>query len=397
MRLTADVIGRLLQLIVLIALARRLDEAAFGTLMVGATAGLVVAQLADAGLSLIIGADVARREPTSPQAVASGLAAKVVLSVLGAAVLVTLYPYLGATPAAAGAVLIAIALSLDTYIQFAAAQFRAIGAYRLDWLTTLVPRVLSVLIVLPVVLSVPEPTVVGLAWLAAATVAAVTSLFMLRRRFTPQRPSRRVAVQLLARSWPIGASIVISMLYTRAAIFLLEGLRTSEDVAVYVVAMRLTEPMYVLPAAMTAVFYPGYARIVAESESAAAGMLSRWGVMSGGVGAIAFLGLAIFGVPVTEALFGDAYRSSGELLRLLGLVVVPGFMSFLLNQALIARGYARYTLVVMTTLLVFSVAANVWAIERYGVTGAAAVAVVVEVLLLAALAERIRRRVATNS
>lgn len=392
LRLSADVLGRLLQLAVLVALARRFDEATFGTLMVGATAGLIVAQLADMGLSLIVGGDIARRLPTSPSVLGTALRVKLWLSGFGLAATLLLYPLLGATPAAAGAALLAAALSLDTFVQFATMQLRALFAYRLDWISALLPRALSVAAVVPVAMWLPDPVLVGIAWLAAATAGATAVTLILRSQLSPGTPSGAIARELLARSWPVGASIVISMLYTRVAIFILQGVRTSEEVAVYAVALRFLEPMYLVPAAMTAVFYPAYARTLAESPAAAIGVLGRWAATLAVLGVAAYGGLAVLGVPLAVFFFGRTFEPSGELLRLLGLVLLPGYVSFLLNQALIARGHARYNLLVMGGLLVVSLVANAWAIGAYGTWGAAAVAVSVELLLLAALASRLIAR-----
>ena len=389
MRLSADVLSRLLQLLVLIALARRLDESTFGTLMVGATAGLIAAQLADAGLSLVVGADVARRISAGPAALGSALGIKVILSFLSIVGLLLIYPVLGSTPAAAGAALIAAALSLDTFVQFSAVQLRAVSAFRLDWVTALVPRALTVAVVVPTILVAPEPTIIGAVWLAASGVGAAIAVMILRSRVAPGPASTRMARQLLARAWPIGASIVVSMLYTRVAVFLLQGLRSSEDVAQYALALRFLEPMYLVPAAMSAVFYPAYVRALADSPAGANRLLGRWTSAVAGLGLVAYVGLAVLGVPLAVLFFGPAFQPSGELLRVLGLVLIPGFTSFLLNQALIASGHARYNLRVMVLLLVFSLAANTWAITAIGAWGAAGVAVVVEVLLLAALGYRL--------
>jgi O-antigen/teichoic acid export membrane protein len=389
MRLSADVLSRVLQLLVLVALARRFDEGAFGTMIVGATAGLIAAQLADFGLALVVSADVARRLPGSAGAVGSALRVKLALSALVILGLLLLYPILGGSPAAAGAALIGAALSLDTFIQFSASQLRALSAFRLDWIVTLIPRALTVVAVVPAVLVTGDPLVVGAVWLVASVLAAVLAVAILRSTIAAAAPSMSVTQALMARAWPIGASIVVSMLYTRVAIFLLQGLRGSADVAEYGVALRLLEPMYLIPAAMSAVFYPAYVRALADAPSEASRMVARWTAAVAGLGVAAYVALAVLGLPFIVLFFGPGFASSGELLRLLGLALVPGFVSFLLNQALIARGQARYNLAVMALLLVFSVIANWWAITTFGTWGAAGAAVVVEAALLAALGYRL--------
>jgi O-antigen/teichoic acid export membrane protein len=388
LRLSADVIGRVLQLLLLIAIARRFDEATFGTLMVGATAGLVVAQAADIGLGLVVASDVARRLPQSLTSLGTALAIKVILSAIGCVLLVGLYPLLGGTSAAAGAVLLAVAFSLDTFVQFSATQLRAAGAFVLDWTTAVIPRLLGLLIVVPVVLSLPEPRMVGFAWLIASLASGGIGVWILASQVPPRSPSLAVARNLVARAWPIGASILVSMLYTRVAIFILEGVRSSQEVAAYAVAVRMTDPLYLIPAAMSAIFYPAYVKNARSRPQAARAQLMRAIIGAAAAAAVCYAGLAILGRPVAALLFGDFFELSGQLVALLGLILIPGFISFLLNQALIARGLARYNLFVMGGLLVVSLIANWWAISLYGIWGAAAVAVAIEWLLLVALSLR---------
>jgi O-antigen/teichoic acid export membrane protein len=390
LRLSADVIGRILQLLVLIAIARTLDEGTFGTIALGAAAGLIIGQLADLGLQLTVSADVARRLPIAPVSIGSALLTKAGLSIVAIPLYVVLFIVLGSDDAAAGAALVAAAVALDTFIQFSATTLRAASAFWQDWLTAVVPRAIAAAFVIPVALAVADPRLIGAAWLSAAALSAGIAMLLLRSQLAIGSPDAEVVRELLRRSWPIGASIVVGMAYTRVGLFTLEALKSSSEVAVYAVASRMVEPAYLLPAAGTAIFYPSYTRTLHEQPGSAPAQLIRWLVAMAAIGAAAYLLLAVAGPLIASLLFGEFYTASGELLRLLGLVLVPGFVSYVLNQALIARGQARYNLLVMSALLVFAVITSIWAVSAFGTWGAASVAVAVEILLFAALVRRMR-------
>jgi PST family polysaccharide transporter len=387
-RLSADVIGRILQLIILVAIARRLDDATFGTIVLGSAAGLLIGQVADLGLQLTVAADIARRFPRAAVSIGSALATKGVLSVLLAPLYLLLYVLLGADPAAAGAALVAAAFALDSFVQFSATTLRAANAFWQDWLVAVAPRMASVFFVIPVALTLPEPRMIGFAWLTASFLSAGFAVLLMGSQLAIGPPEGAVARQLLKRAWPIGASIVVGMAYTRLGLFMLEALRSSSEVAIYAVASRLVEPTYLIPAAGAAIFYPSYARTLHERPRVAAKQLARWLVTMAGIGASAYLVLMLLGQTISSVLFGEFFAASGELLRLLALVIIPGFVSYLLNQALIARGHARYNLVVMATLLALSFIGNLWAVNEFGTWGAAGVAVGIELLLLVALLHR---------
>jgi O-antigen/teichoic acid export membrane protein len=390
-RLSADVIGRILQLIILVAIARRLDDATFGTIALGSAAGLIIGQVADLGLQLTVAADIARRFPRAAVSIGSALATKAVLSILLTPLYLVLYLLLGADPASAGAALVAAALALDSFVQFSATTLRAANAFWQDWLVAVVPRMVAVFFVIPVTLTLPEPRMIGFAWLTASFLSAGFAVLLLGSQLAIAPPEGTVSRQLLRRAWPIGASIVVGMAYTRLGLFMLEALRSSSEVAIYAVASRLVEPTYLIPAAGAAIFYPSYARTLHERPRIAAKQLARWLVAMAGIGAAGYLALTVLGPIIAVVLFGEFFAPSGELLRLLALVIIPGFVSYVLNQALIARGHARYNLVVMATLLTLSFAGNVWAVGEFGTWGAAGVAVGIEALLLIALLHRVIR------
>ncbi|MBW3632286.1 MAG: oligosaccharide flippase family protein [Chloroflexi bacterium] len=388
LRLAVELAARALQLMVLITVARTFDEESFGALMVGATAGLIAAQVADLGLTLVIGADVARAGRHVPALLTTALLLKTVLWGISACLLMVLHPLLGSGEAATGAVILASALSFDTFVQFSAGALRAAGFFKLDWFVAVLPRALASAIVIPTALLAHDIITVALAWFVAAALAAAGSVVVLVRNLSMVAPDLRLISMLLHRAWPIGASIVAGMAYTRMAVFFLEGIRSRDEVAVYVVALRLIEPAYVLPAAAGAIFYPAYARLVGNDAEAARSQLRRWTLAIAAIGGALYAAAALGGEWVASALFGEFYGDSGVLLRVLGLVLIPGFVSYLLNQALIAKGMARYNLLVMGFLLLVSIAANPIAIQGWGLVGAAWVAVILEVILLAAFWRR---------
>ncbi|MDP9271398.1 MAG: polysaccharide biosynthesis C-terminal domain-containing protein [Chloroflexota bacterium] len=392
LRLSADVVGRALQLIILVAVARRLDSATFGTIVVGSTTGLLVGQAADLGLQLTVAADTARRLIRTSLSIGSALAVKVVLTLAAVPIFALLFVLLGADSAAAGAALVAAAFALDSFVQFCATTLRAANAFWHDWLVSVTPRLFAVFFVVPVALSLPEPRMIGFAWLTASVISAITAIVVLGSQLGIGAPQFAVAKDLLRRSWPIGASIVVGMAYTRMGLYMLEAFRSSQDVAIYGIAGRLTDPTYLIPAAGAAIFYPSYTRTLHERPNVAEKQLRRWILAITGIALATYLLLAVFGEFVARILFGDTFAASGLLLRVLALVIVPGFISYILNQALIARGQARYNLIVMATLLTLSVIGNLWAVPAFGIWGAAWVAVGIEILLLAALLQPILRR-----
>ena len=391
-RLGADAFGRVLQLATLVVVARTVDESTFGSLALGSAVGLVIAQATDLGLMFTVAADVARSRPEADRAVGSALASKAGLTALSAPAYMALFLALGGDGAALGGTLVAAAFALDSFVQFSAMSLRAAGAFTRDWVVLVVPRAAAVSIVVPAALGLSEPVPIGAAWLLAGSTGAVFAVALLASRLPIARPDRALSGDLFRRSWPIGASILAGMVYTRIGILALEVQRSSAEVAVYAVAYRLAEPTYMLPAAAAAIFYPSHARTLTERPASANAQLRRWTAAMGIGGLGVYVVLALTGPMLTSLLFGPFYVASGQLLAVLAFVVVPGFISYVLNQALVARGDARYNLVVMALLVVLSAVGNIVAVSAFGVWGAAGTAVAIEVVLLVALVARVTDR-----
>jgi O-antigen/teichoic acid export membrane protein len=233
----------------------------------------------------------------------------------------------------------------------------------------------------------------ALAFLVGNSVAALLGLLWLRARFFKPRLAWAPARwwRLLREAAPLGGAIVLSVAYTRTAVFLLDYLQGSSAVGLYGVAQKLTEPLAILPAALMAAVFPAFAQGLAQGDGRA-GWLGRRAVA---LLALAGAGVALaggFGGPwLIEVLYGGQYRGAEPALQILAVAVLFSFVNYALTHFLIAWGRQRLNLLFNGLLFVLNGALCLSLIPRFGLAGAAVGGLASEVLLFALCAWALAR------
>lgn len=391
LRVSAEIVGRAFQFAILVVVARAFPPEQFGLLTVGFTLGLVLGQASDLGLSLIVAADATRGDEGLPGRIASALMVKLALLAIVALGLLGIVVLDGVSGPVTGAALVAAALALDSIIQFVGWLLRARGHFVQDWAVALGPRVAVALLVVPAALLGLGEVTVGFAWLAGSAAAAAFALVVLRRLVPFGGPSVGRARELLARSWPIGASVVAAMLYSRVGLIILQVMAPGPVVGEYAAASRLLDPTYLLPAALAMVFYPAFSTATAHGR-AGDSTLRSWLLVAGIVGALVSIVLFVAASTLIAIIYGAAYAGAAAILRIFALIPVLGFPSYLMNQALAARGQAIVAFWTSLALLVGAVVTQPLAFQAAGAGGVAACSVAIEIVLFGAFFLALRGR-----
>jgi PST family polysaccharide transporter len=182
---------------------------------------------------------------------------------------------------------------------------------------------------------------------------------------------------------PIGVGLVLSALYFRADIFLLERWAGLDAVAHYSAVFRLVDAMRLMPAAVLTVLLP---RLFGARDPLFARRLA--------------LGMTAFAVVVTliawpmapwlvSLTYGPAYVEAAPVLRILLLSFPLLTLNYSLTHQLIGWNQARAYAISCVAALMANLALNAWLIPKAAGVGAAwatlGTEVVVTVMCLAAL------------
>ena len=264
--------------------ARRLAPVAFGVFSLGSTLGWMAAVASDFGIQLHLARAVARRPEDAAQLLATWLRLRLWLAA-GASAAVAIAVVVGGWPPAFAApiALLALVYAISGVIELLHYFYRGLSRSDIESSLTLWQRSSTLVFGFAALAMFPNVTVLAVAMLVPAAATLAVSIRIARRlaaagaaaprgdgtsgaevsaRADQSRPSGRLHAWPVFRRdiWPIGAGIVLSALYFRIDVFLVQMWSGTELVALYNAVFRLVEALRLFPAAVIAVALPSLCR-----------------------------------------------------------------------------------------------------------------------------------------
>lgn len=365
---TSDVIGKASVLAVLMIAARALPTPDFGLLALATTLGWIASVASDFGLQLYLGRMIART--THPGSVLwplfrFRLQTGALAIALLAAVTVSLVP----AAATLSFLLVATAPLVTSVTEFLNYAYRGLGRSELESTLSLAQRLLGLVLVWAGLQWQPSLFSVGIALCISAGAALVASV-VIARGLTRGMAAGPSVLPLTPRQWgrevaPIGIGLVLSALYFRVDVFLLERWTGLEAVALYSAAFRLVDALRLAPAAVLAVVLP---RLFGARDARFARHLA--------VGLTAFaLVVTAVGWPlaswIMRTAYGPAYDDAATMLQVLLLSFPLLALNYSLTHQLIGWDRQRAYAVICALALGVNLSLNLWLIPRLGGIGAA--------------------------
>lgn len=370
-RALSDLLGKAAFFLVTLAAARRLPQDAFGVFSLGTTIGWIAAVATDFGIQLHTARAVAQQPDRASRLLRAWgrirlATAALAIVAVGAGLLLTRTP----VPIATALFLLAVGYILSALTEFLYYLFRGLSRSDLESTLTIAQRGGTLAIALVALWWRPD-----VRWLAAGMLIPVALTLWIAQRW-----ARRLAATVSASSRPggevtalaaapgvvaIGAGIVLSALYFRIDILLLNAWAGPSSVALYNAVFRLVDALRLFPAASVAVVLPSIFR--ADDWRLLARLTLRLGL--GATAAALLCGIA---APwLVPALYGARYGEAVAPFRVL-LVAFPlmAVNLTLTHQLLGWHGHRAYA-VVCGTALVCNLTLNTFLIPARGIVGAA--------------------------
>ena len=394
----SEVVGKAAVLGLLVLAARKLSPSNFGLLSLATTLGWMASVASDFGLQLYLGRAIT--QASAPAAVLWPLFAIRVRAAAAALVLIAAISWgLAPTGTWIAFVLVAAAPLITSVAEFLNYAYRGLGRSELESGLSLAQRLGALLLVAVGLMVSPTLLTVGLALTVSALATLASSLAITRKvvekgRALETQSALRTQAELRAQSalrtfqWsrdvaPIGIGLVLSALYFRVDVFLLERWSGLEAVAHYSAVFRLVDAMRLMPAAVLTVVLP---RLFGARDPEFARRLA------GGLTAFAVL-VTLVTWPLAPWLvsvaYGPAYADAAPILQILLLSFPLLTLNYSLTHQLIGWNQPRAYALCCMAALIANLALNAWLIPRTAAIGAAwatlGTEVVVTVMCLAAL------------
>ena len=393
-RAASDAAGKAAFFIVTIVAARRLTAEGFGVFALGTTIGWLAVVASDFGLQM----HLARSVAGAPEA--AGCELRRWLRVRLALAAVTLL-MVSLSLAALGAARVAPAIVLFTFgylaagvVEFVHHFYRGLSRSDIESTLTLWHRLGTLAAASLALWLRPDPATLAAAMLIPPIATAIYTLRLASRLGTLSAAARPAAdrssfAEFVRDVAPIGAGVLLSALYFRIDLFLLEAWQGTETVGRYNAVFRIIEALRLFPAALLAVMLPSLVR------AANLRPLARMASALTASGLALAVALWFAARPLVVILYGPGFAGAAPAFRILALAFPLMALNYALTHQLIAwNGHRAYAGLCLAALF-FNVALNARVIPAWSMTGAAWTTLATEALLTAgcaAVLARVRTR-----
>ncbi len=378
----SDLAAKGVMFVITVGAARRLTRDEFGLFALASTLGWLGSVAADFGIQVHLARAVAQRPERAAGFLRQWLPARLMTGAAALALSLAAVWGLGVPSARLPLLIFTLVYAASGFSECLYYFFRGLGRTDLESTLTLVQRgamgALAVLTLwqrpqvtwLATALLVPAVVTLAIAGLLAWRLAAGTGE-------VPTPTSAHTRREFVSSVAPIGIGILLSALYFRVDVFLIERWSGTASVALYNAVFRLVDALRLFPAAVLAVALPTLCRAhdlrplarVAAPLTAAA------------LGAAAVLWIAASWL--VPALYGAAYADAVGPFRTLLLALPLMALNYALTHQLIGwHGHRAYALI-CAGALACNLLANWQLIPTLGVSGAAWATLWTEVFLTA--------------
>ncbi len=383
----ADLASKGSLFVITIVAARRLSPESFGVFSLGSTLGWILAVVSDCGIQLHLARAVARRPAESSRLLRAWLRVRL-WTAAGAAAIVTIGMAAGWSAASAEPIaILAVVYACTGLIELLHYFYRGLSRSDVESGLTLWQRGGTLVCGLIALAWKPDVTTLAVAMLFPVVVTLIVSLRIAMRLASDgpdglhdtTNPGEPVCSWRVFRRdvWPIGAGIVLSALYFRIDVFLVQLWSGTEAVARYNAVFRLVEALRLFPAAVLAVVLPSLVRAGDLRP------LTRVAVPVTAFGVAAGVALWIAAEWLIPLVYGAPYASAVPAFRILLLSFPLLSLNYALTHQLVGWDGQRAYLAICAIALAVNVGVNTRLIPLWSIEGAAWATLVTEAVITA--------------
>ena len=385
----ADAAAKGVVFLITVLAARALPSREFGLFALGTTIGWLLAVASDFGLQMHLARAVARQPEEAAALLRRWGRIRTVTAAAGMAVLAaSLIGLQVRLESALPILLLALTYSALGLVEFLSYFYRGLARSDVESTLTIAQRGATLVFAVAALLWGANVTTLAIAMLIPAVATLVCSRQFATRLAAAgtsgagvhdeawrNRSNTGLGRELVYDIAPIGLGALLSALYFRVDILLIERWVGIEAVAQYNAVFRLVDAVRLFPAAVLAVTLPALvrARDLGPVTKAAA-TLSAFGVSCGAV-------LWLASDRIVTLLYGPGFASAESTLRVLALALPLMSLNYALTYHLIAWNRHRAYAGLCAAALAANLALNKWLIPALSIDGAAWATVGTEAVL----------------
>lgn len=188
-------------------------------------------------------------------------------------------------------------------------------------------------------------------------------------------------LKLLSLSFPLYLAVIFNYLYDKVDVIIISKILDFTEVSIYNVGYGLFKSSTIL---FGFILTSGFSRIsyLSKSKRAVKIFLNKYSVIIVSVTLLIAVFLFIFSDILILGLYGEKYKDSGLILRILTPAIILLGLNNLTGNILNALGLFRENMFVTLTGLIFNLIANILFLKHYGIMASAIITVLTELFIL---------------
>jgi O-antigen/teichoic acid export membrane protein len=194
--------------------------------------------------------------------------------------------------------------------------------------------------------------------------------------------SFKAIAPLFKKGWPLAVVFILSAIYFRIDVMMLEVMKGEKAVGTYSAAYKLIEFLSIIPGTVTVAALPGlagdYSTNIEGFRTSFHKTLTALAVGGGAMGLLLYL----FSKQIVLLLYGPAFSNSVLSLSILSGVVFFLFVNGYLGYVTIATNNDKLVALILIVSTILNIVFNLYLIPRYSHVGAALSTLFSEVLML---------------
>lgn len=383
--LTSQIISRVLQLIIFAYLARMLGKEDFGIFSFAFAFGLLIAIIADFGLSSILVREISRDKKSASKYLSNALIIKVFLSIITIILSFLFLNIMGYSQEvkAVAYVMLGFAL-LQTFTELYYAIFRAFERMHYDAFIKLLRVLMLLAAIFYLIRNGFGLLESSFAFFAIEAIVLIVAFLITYTRFVKISFEFDYAFsrELMKSSSLFFFSMIFIGMYLYIDQIMISKMRGTTEVGLYSAAANIIIALIFIPQMYGNAIYPVFSRFYLTSKKMLKYAYERSFKYMFILGLPAASGIFVLSDSIILALYGEEYIASSIVLKILSGYIFLKFLNPLTGYTLISINKQGSRLFGQGTAALINILLNLILIPKYGIVGAASATLITEIIFL---------------
>ncbi|MGC9611153.1 MAG: flippase, partial [Minisyncoccia bacterium] len=376
------VISRLLRAVMIIYAARILGTEGYGVFSYALSLAAFFTIFSDIGLSGLLTRELVK----NPEKVKSYIATtfRIKLVITGLSVLLTLFamPWLIKIEAAKPLIpIVAILLALDSLRGFVFSITRSQNRMEIESVLNVVTDVLITGLGITALLLSPSPETLSIAYTVGIGLGFGISIIAVRKMTHGffEDFDKTLVKPILSSAWPFAVMGLLGGFMINIDTIIIGWFRNASELGLYAAAQRPVQLFYLLPALVSASFFPIISRFA--HDGALERTKNAMEKICVGVLAVALpltIGGIILGKPLIQLLFGSEYLGAALTFQLLLITTLFVFPGGVIGNVIFAYNRQKIFLTSVSLGAITNVVLDLFLIPPFGIAGSAIATIVAQ-------------------